>query len=104
MTSSYFNPVKLVHGPDALAQVPELLAGIGVTKPLLVTDTTIAAAPFFQATRERLEAALIAHGVFDGCLIDARASHIQEQARRVTAAGQNSDALHNAPRSLCVRP
>ena len=87
MTSFYFNPVKLVHGPGALAEVPELLAGIGVTKPLLVTDTTIAAAPYFLATRERLEAARIPYGVFDGCLIDARASHIQEQARRVAGEG-----------------
>ncbi len=44
MASGYFNPVKLVHGPGVLAQIPELLTELGVTRPLLVTDATIAAA------------------------------------------------------------
>lgn len=87
MTARYFNPVKLVHGPGALAELPALIAEIGVSRPLLVTDTTIAAQPFFAAILERLDAAEVPTAIFDGCLIDARASHIQEQARRVKADG-----------------
>lgn len=87
MTGSYYNPVKLVHGPGALSHLAELVAAMGVAKPLLVTDTTIAGAPYFQAIRDRLDGARIAHEVFDGCLIDARASHIQEQAARFVAEG-----------------
>ncbi len=87
MSASYFNPVKLVHGPGTLARVPALLAEIGVARPLLVTDATIAASPYVQATVERLTTAGIPHGVFDGCLIDARASHIQAQAARVKDEG-----------------
>jgi alcohol dehydrogenase class IV len=83
MAARYFNPVKLVHGPGTLDQIAALLKEIGVTKPLIVTDKTIAQAPYFLATCERLEAARIPFGIFDGCLIDARASHIHEQAARV---------------------
>ncbi|HSR54593.1 MAG TPA: iron-containing alcohol dehydrogenase [Alphaproteobacteria bacterium] len=87
MAASYYNPVKLVHGPGALEEMPRLLTGIGIKKPLVVTDKTIAAQPFFQTALERLESAHVPVALFDGCLIDARASHIQEQATRVTADG-----------------
>ena len=87
MAASYFNPVKLVHGPGALEQTAKLLSEIGVTKPLIVTDTTIAAAPYFNAICAGLEATALSYGVFDGCLIDARASHIHSQATRVKEDG-----------------
>lgn len=87
MTASYFNPVKLVHGAGALGQVAALLAEAGVSKPLVVTDTVITGQPFFADILAALTAAKMPHGVFDGCQIDARASHIQDQARRVTEEG-----------------
>lgn len=87
MAASYFNPVKLVHGPGALARLPDELAAIGVARPLIVTDDIIAGQAFFRETLDRLESAGLPIAVFDGCLIDARASHIQAQAERVKADG-----------------
>jgi alcohol dehydrogenase class IV len=87
VTASYFNPVKLVHGPGALARLPALLAEIGIARPLVVTDATVAAQPFFGDALGRLADAGLPIAIFDGCLIDARASHIQEQAARVKAEG-----------------
>lgn len=85
MVAGYFNPVKLVHGPGALGSVAEQLRAAGITRVLIVTDTIIAGQPFFAAILNALEQAKMPFGVFDGCLIDARASHIQEQAERIKA-------------------
>ena len=46
-------PTRLVHGPGALARLGELLAWLGVTRPLVVTDPGVVAAG--------LAAAVLAH-------------------------------------------
>lgn len=91
MTAGYFNPVKLIHGPGVLAGLADELAAVGVSRPLIVTDEIIARQAFFQDTLDRLEGAGLPIAVFDGCLIDARASHIQAQAERVKS--ENLDGV-----------
>lgn len=83
MIAGYYNPVRLVHGKGALGGIAGVLKEAGIGKVLIVTDTTITAQPFFAAIESSLEGAEMPFGIFDSCLIDARASHIQEQARRV---------------------
>lgn len=87
MTASFFNPVRLVHGAGALDGITDVLAAAGVSQPLVVTDATIADQPFFAALTGRLDDAKISHVVFDGCLIDARLSHVEAETRRLAAEG-----------------
>lgn len=44
MTQSFEFPTKIVHGPGALAGLAEELKGLGVKRPLLVTDKGLVAA------------------------------------------------------------
>ena len=47
-------PTTLVHGPGALAHLGELIAGLGVSRPLLVTDPGVVAAGLAGRALERL--------------------------------------------------
>ncbi len=87
MTASYFNPVRLVHGAGALGRLVAELRAAGIAKPLVVTDTIITGQPFFSTTLAALEDAGMTASMFDGCQVDARASHIQAEAERVRAEG-----------------
>jgi choline dehydrogenase len=48
-------PTRLVHGPGALAQLGDALAGLAVTRPLLVTDPGVAAAGLVDRALEHLD-------------------------------------------------
>jgi len=47
-------PTQLVHGPGALARLGELVAGLGVSRPLLVTDPGVVAAGLAARALEQL--------------------------------------------------
>jgi choline dehydrogenase len=52
-------PTRLVHGLGALVQLGEVVAGLGVTRPMLVTDPGVAAAGLVERALERLDNAVV---------------------------------------------
>jgi alcohol dehydrogenase class IV len=52
-------PTRIVHGAGAIARVGELVAELGVIRPLLVTDKGVAAAGLVDATLAHLENAVL---------------------------------------------
>jgi choline dehydrogenase len=54
-------PTRLVHGPGAVASLPDTLRDLGVTRPLVVTDPGVVAAGLL----DRVAAQLEEHVVFD---------------------------------------
>jgi choline dehydrogenase len=52
-------PTRLVHGPGALAQLGDVVAGLGVTRPMLVSDPGVAAAGLVDRALERLDNAVV---------------------------------------------
>ena len=52
-------PTRFVHGAGATARVGELVAGLGVTRPLLVTDKGVVAAGLADAVLAHLENAVV---------------------------------------------
>jgi len=52
-------PTRIVHGAGAIAHVGELVAGLGVTRPLLVTDPGVVSAGLADATLAHLENAVV---------------------------------------------
>jgi choline dehydrogenase len=52
-------PTRIVHGAGAIARAGELVAELGVTRPLLVTDKGVVAAGLADATLAHLEDAVV---------------------------------------------
>jgi choline dehydrogenase len=52
-------PTRIVHGAGAIARAGELVAELGVTRPLLVTDKGVVAAGLADATLAHLENAVV---------------------------------------------
>jgi choline dehydrogenase len=52
-------PTRIVHGDGAIARVGDLVAELGVTRPLLVTDKGVVAAGLADATLAHLENAVL---------------------------------------------
>jgi len=52
-------PTRLIHGPGALAHLSPTLRGLGVTRPMLVTDPGVAAAGLADRALEHLENAVV---------------------------------------------
>ncbi|HEX6699296.1 MAG TPA: iron-containing alcohol dehydrogenase, partial [Gaiellaceae bacterium] len=52
-------PTRIVHGAGSIAHVGELVAGLGVTRPLLVTDPGVVSAGLADATLAHLEDAVV---------------------------------------------
>ena len=52
-------PTRIVHGAGAIARLGELVAELGVTRPLLVTDKGVVAAGLADATLAHLENAVV---------------------------------------------
>ncbi len=70
-------PTRLVHGPGSLARLGDMLAELGVTRPLLVTDPGVAAAGLADRALEHLDEAV----VFDGVRPNPDIELIDEGAR-----------------------
>jgi choline dehydrogenase len=75
-------PTRIVHGVGAIARVGELAAGLGITRPFLVTDKGVAAAGLVDAALEHLPGAT----VFD----DVRANPDVELVGEAAAAYRES--------------
>jgi choline dehydrogenase len=52
-------PMRIVHGAGAIARVGELVAELGVTRPMLVTDKGVVAAGLAETTLVHLEDAVL---------------------------------------------
>jgi choline dehydrogenase len=52
-------PTRLVHGPGAIAGLGELVAGLGIARPLVVTDPGVVAAGLAARALERLSEAVV---------------------------------------------
>ena len=89
MIANFFMPTRLVHGPGALGRIADLARGLGVTRPLVVSDPAIAATAFYQAALATLRAAGLDVATFEGCGIDARLSHVDSEAERVRTEGRD---------------
>jgi choline dehydrogenase len=52
-------PTRLVHGPGALARLGDVVAELGITRPMLVSDPGVAAAGLVERALERLDNAVV---------------------------------------------
>lgn len=84
---SFFNSVRLVWGQDTIGELASLVKGAGVSKALIVTDSTIGDTACAQRIYQVLRAGGIGFRVFDQCGIDARASHIQGERAKLASEG-----------------
>jgi choline dehydrogenase len=57
-------PTRIVHGPGALARLGDVVAELGVERPLLVTDSGVAAAGLADRAREHLDGAAVFDTVY----------------------------------------
>lgn len=87
MVTSFHMPTRIIAGRGALGQVGTVARALGMSRALVVSDPVIAAQPFHATAVAALEGAGIAVARFDGCGIDARCSHIDEQGDRVRRDG-----------------
>lgn len=86
-TLSFYNPVRVVWGHEALADLPVLARGIGISRVLVVTDPVIGKTAAFQVALAALEGAGLPYRVFDQCGIDARLSHVESEVAKLRAEG-----------------
>jgi choline dehydrogenase len=56
-------PTRMVHGQGAIGRLGEIVEGLGVRRPLLVTDGGVVAAGLAQKVLERLTDAVVFDGV-----------------------------------------
>lgn len=56
-------PARMVHGPGAISRLGELVAGMGVKRPLLVTDGGVVSAGLADRALEYLDDAVVFDGV-----------------------------------------
>lgn len=96
------HPVRLVEGMDALSRLPDLARELGISRPLVVTDPVILASPAGRRLTDLLTAAGMAYRVFDGCGIDARVSHIEAEAARLSEHGHDGVIGLGGGSALCT--
>ena len=85
--ASFYNPVRLVWGHGALAELPSLARELGITRVLVVTDPVIGKTAAFHTATAHLAKAGLPYRVFDQCGIDARLSHVEAQVARLRPDG-----------------
>jgi len=56
-------PTRIVHGPGSLGRLGEVVRGLGIERPFLVTDAGVAAAGLADRALERLDGAVLFDGV-----------------------------------------
>lgn len=67
----YFCPVKTVAGHDSLEQIPELLAGLGASRPMIITDKGVVAAGLVDIVSQAMNPAMPAVAVEDDVPVDS---------------------------------
>ncbi len=87
MITNFYMPTRIVAGAGSLATIGGLARDLGMSRVLVVSDPVISQQAFHAAALAALGAAGLAVSRFDGCGIDARCSHIDEQGERVRSEG-----------------
>ncbi len=87
MITSFYMPTRIVAGQGALGTIGTLARDLKMTRVLVVSDPVISAQGFHSEALASLSEAGLAVLRFDGCGIDARCSHIDEQGERVRREG-----------------
>lgn len=87
MITTFYMPTRIVAGAGSLATIGGLARQLGMTKALVVSDPVISAQVFHADVLAALAGAGVGTARFDGCGIDARCSHIDEQGGRVRREG-----------------
>jgi alcohol dehydrogenase len=87
MITSFYMPTRIVAGQGSLTTIGALARDLKMTRALVVSDPVISQQPFHAAALDALAEAGIAVARFDGCGIDARCPHIDEQGERVRRDG-----------------
>jgi alcohol dehydrogenase class IV len=62
--SKWNYPTTVRFGPGRISELPEVLAGAGIRRPLFVTDPGLARLPVVAGTLKLLDAAKVPYGVF----------------------------------------
>lgn len=87
MISDFYMPTRIVAGQGSLSRIGGLARNLQMSKVLVVSDPVISQQPFHAEALSHLKEAGIAAARFDGCGIDARCSHIDEQGDRARKEG-----------------
>jgi alcohol dehydrogenase class IV len=85
MVLAFHCPTRIVHGVGALERLGAAVSAAGIARPMLVTDPIIVATDACRLARDALETAGIDYLIFEDTAVDARVSHIQDQAERARA-------------------
>ena len=83
-------PVPIAYGPGRLAEIGERCAGLGIAKPLVVTDRGSRDLPFVAGLRSRLEGAGIPSGLFADVSPNPRGDEIGAGCRAFREGGHDS--------------
>ena len=86
----YVLPTTIVYGSDALDQLPLLLAELGASHPLVVTDRGLAATPIAQRVADVLSAAGVKHEFFTEVEPDPSTTVVDEIAGWLRERGHDS--------------
>lgn len=78
-------PSVIVHGAGALDRLADVMAKIGMSRPLVVTDRGLAAHDLFTAFLRRLDALGVAHGVFSETVPDPDLTAVEMGVRAFRA-------------------
>ena len=71
MISRLVQLCPVVYGPGAISQVGEICKEMGITRAFIVTGPHVKASGVVKKAEEAMDAAGIAHDVYDGCERDA---------------------------------
>jgi len=100
--TTFYMPTRIVAGAGSLGTIGELARQLGMRKVLVVSDPVISAQAFHADALAALKEAGLATARFDGCGIDARCSHIDEQGERVRRAGIDGAVCIGGGSAMCT--
>ena len=77
MLASFAFPTAILFGAGSISEVPQRLAALGVSKPMIVTDARLLQTPAFASTHK----ALGHHKVFSGVQSNPTAANVAKIMR-----------------------
>jgi len=90
-TFDFVLPTKIIFGPGVVQQIGTQLLTMGLSRPLVITDPGVKKAGIAQQVCDVLEAAGIAHEVFDG--VEANPKDVNAEAGAVAYRAFGADCL-----------
>ncbi|WP_188935983.1 iron-containing alcohol dehydrogenase [Puia dinghuensis] len=86
----YNFPTTIRFGPGVIAELPDHLRGVGLSRPLLVTDPMVAQLDFFSGLRKQLEAKGLSVEVFSDIHKNPVKSDVEKGGVAFTTTGRDS--------------